>query len=183
MKKFIKTVIATLFGLAIMTTTASAQSVDISNTGPGSTNTVTSNNRTDIKCDATNKVEVTNRTDQDADSGNASVDGNTSGGSATSGSASNSNSTSTTVTASNNCLGKAATTTPPPTGGSGGGQTLGDSTVAGGQGAGEAVLIASLPATGELSTAQYLAGASAGVSGLGLLGYAIRAYLGRKHMV
>lgn len=182
MRKFIKTIMATSLGLAMMTASASAQSAAISNTGPGSDNSITSSNRTDISCRSTNDVEVSNRTDQDASTGNASVDGNTSGGNVTSGSASNSNTTSTSVTAANNCLGQTVTTTPPPTGGSGGGQTLGENTVAGGQGAGEAVLVASLPATGELSDAQYLAGASAGLSGLGLLGYAIRAYFQRKHM-
>jgi hypothetical protein len=65
MKKFIKTIMATCLGLAMMTASASAQSATISNTGPGSDNSITSNSRTDISCRSTNDVEVSNRTDQE----------------------------------------------------------------------------------------------------------------------
>ena len=77
--------------------------------------------------------------------------------------------------ASNGCL--TGTTAEVPAGGNGGGAVLGVST-GGGQGAG--VVVSSLPATGEISTAQYIAGISAALTGLGLATYALRSVVIRN---
>jgi hypothetical protein len=65
----------------------------ISNTGPGSTNTIETTN--DFKCEVKNKndFEIINNNTQEATSGSATVKDNTTGGDATSGSATNSNGT------------------------------------------------------------------------------------------
>lgn len=175
MKRKISTVLATAASCIFMTGMASAQAADISNTGPNSNNTVTSNASLYLTCNSTNGAVVSNTNQQESTSGTTNVSGNTSGEGATSGSSSNSNTTNTSVTASNGC-GSTATSEQTPLGGQGGGAVLGEAT--GGQGAG--VLVASLPATGELSSAQAAAGTSAALSGLALAAYALRAVVLQK---
>ncbi len=176
MKHTVITLGVTVFGIVALAAPVSAQ---ISDTGPGSNNTITSSNYTECTSTAVNEMYISNQTSQSSSSGSATVSGNTSGGNATSGNSSNSSSTTTAVTATNNsgCLPGAVTT--PETngnGGSGGGQTLGATTTAalvGGQGA-AGMTIASLPETGGTSPAQ----TALAVSSL-LSGAVIVAYLGR----
>ena len=65
----------------------------ISNTGPGSNNTCTTNVDYTCEVDNDNNIIIRDENDQTAGSGSASNDGNTSGGNATSGSATNDNGT------------------------------------------------------------------------------------------
>jgi hypothetical protein len=74
---------------------------DISNTGPDSSNYVTSTQTNTVHVSNDNDVRVNNDNDQHAYSGDAKVSDNTTGGSATSGSASNTNSSSFTFSISN----------------------------------------------------------------------------------
>jgi hypothetical protein len=161
-------------GVAFADTTCSGS---ISNTGPGSNNTVTcvTSNNESVKCE--NNIVVKNDNDQNANSGSASVDGNTTGGSATSGSASNSNST--VVKVGTSCAPVATS------GGGGGGdftvppenpQVLGETTSAGGGGGGQvsAVPVGGAGAgTGSAANSDKTAATvgvigSAGLVGLGL---------------
>lgn len=63
----------------------------ISNTGPGSNNTIVDNSNFSCKIENDNKIVVTGTNSQTGVTGNGTVTGNTEGGDATSGSASNSN--------------------------------------------------------------------------------------------
>lgn len=176
MKKFLKTSIATLLSFMMLSAAASAQV--ITNTGPGSTNQVVTNNTSVVNCTNTNVVGVTNVNNQTSSSGTATTSGNTTGGSATSGSASNSNTTSTSVAATNGC--GATTANTPGSGGSGGGQTSSQGGGGGGAGADmELASVASLPETGTTSPAQYLVGSLAVMSALTIAGYLGKQYAAR----
>lgn len=175
MKKLLKTGLATILSCMLFSAAASAQV--ITNTGPGSNNTITQTNTSVRTCANTNVVGVTNSNTQVATSGTAKTSGNTTGGNATSGSASNSNSSSTSVAVSNNC-GATPANTP---GGSGGGSqvTPQGGVGAGGFGAGaeaELASVASLPETGATSPAQQIAGGLAIASALAIAGYLGRQY-------
>jgi hypothetical protein len=80
----------------VATTTAT-----ISDTGPNSTNEITTINKNTTTITNHNSVSVTNNSDQDADSGDANVSGNTNAGSAQTGTAQNTNETSTKVEITN----------------------------------------------------------------------------------
>lgn len=174
MKRKIISLLGTVAGCIVLSGVASAQSVDISNTGPGSNNTVTSTSSSTTTCTSTNQVQVTNTSQQGSSSGSSNTSGNTTGGSATSGSASNSNTASTSVTANGGCTLASTTPEPETPGGGSGGEVLGETTTA------PAVTVASLPATGELSDAQQAAATTAAISGLILAGYAVKAWVARK---
>gem|GEM_PF-5243121 len=74
----------------------------ITNTGPGSTNTISlSDSSSSTMVMTNNSVQVSNSSSQTAKSGKAKVNGNTTGGNAVSGSAMNTNSTTSTVGISN----------------------------------------------------------------------------------
>lgn len=157
--------ILTVSCLATGSVVSTAAAVDISNTGPGSRNiiTTTNNNRVNIKC--TNKIDVKNNNRQNSTSGNATVINNTSGGNAQSGNARNSNQTSVDLSATCAAAPSAApipvpgVVVTPPVGGVGVGAP---SLPVGGAGAGEvtppvggagAEEIVSLPVTGNTTMA------------------------------
>ncbi|MCA9325577.1 hypothetical protein KDA23_05975 [Candidatus Saccharibacteria bacterium] len=71
------------------------------NTGPGSTNQITTVNRNSTEITNNNNVSVINENNQQASSSSATVSGNTNGGNADSGDASNKNETSTGISISN----------------------------------------------------------------------------------
>jgi hypothetical protein len=140
MKRILQSLAVSLLTIGMTGGIAAAATVtcggSISNTGPGSTNTVscvdTENNS--VSCD--NNIVISNDNEQSASSGSAFTTDNTSAGGSTSGSAENSNSTVVAVGASCAPVETAAVT--PPAGGSGG-ATLGASTVAGGRGGAQVV--------------------------------------------
>jgi len=74
------------------TTPSSDASGTINNTGPNSSNTVSSNVKSTVNVTNDNDISVFNDNDQSASSGDATVRGNTTGGSATTGDASNTSS-------------------------------------------------------------------------------------------
>jgi hypothetical protein len=73
----------------------------ISNTGPGSSNSITTHQTATTTVTNDNDISVTNLNHQDSSSGDAEVEGNTTGGSATTGDASNTNSSNFDLTVSN----------------------------------------------------------------------------------
>jgi len=73
----------------------------MSNTGPGSENSITTINRNTTTIENNNNVSVENSNSQSATSGDARVSGNTNAGSAASGKATNTNQTSTDISISN----------------------------------------------------------------------------------
>lgn len=180
MKKLLKTSLATILSCMLFSAAASAQV--ITNTGPGSNNTITQTNTSVRSCTNTNVVGVTNANTQTSASGVANTSGNTTGGNATSGSATNSNSSSTSVAVNNSC--GATTANTPSNGGRGGGsQVTPQGGGGGGAGAGaeaELASVASLPETGATSPAQYLAGGLAVASALTIAGYLGRQYYGTR---
>lgn len=107
--------------IGAVSVSAEDSSCSITNTGPNSNNTCTTN--TGYTCKVTNDtvVIVDNNNQQVAQSGDASSDGNTSGGGATSGSVTNSNGTTFDFTIENDtCTVAAVKPAPtPPAGGSG----------------------------------------------------------------
>ena len=179
MKNLLKTlaVTATLVGMSGGVALADS-SCTISNTGPDSNNTCTSEetNVTHVSC--VNGIYVVNDNDQEAGSGDAENEGNTSGGNATSGSAVNENGT--TVQIGTSCGG--ATTTPetetPSTGGgAGAGNVLGEATA--GHVLGDVAQVSFKPVGGAgagaggatdnaAAVTGLLASASAGIAGLAL---------------
>ena len=95
MSKVTNGVIAIVFALAFGTGAVLAtHEANITNTGPGSDNTIVFNNDCDVAVVNSNNVIIDVASSQDANSGHATVDGNTTGGGASSGDASNENSTS-----------------------------------------------------------------------------------------
>ncbi len=93
-------VILSPLALALPTSATDADCT-ITNTGPGSNNTCTVNDKYTCEVDNDNNVTVRDENDQVAGSGSATTSGNTSGGSSTSGSATNSNGTTFTVVIEN----------------------------------------------------------------------------------
>lgn len=77
------------------------QAASISNTGPGSTNTIRETSRNTSRTTNTNDVRISNQVTQNARSGNVTVSHNTRAGNARSGDASNNQSTSTTIDINN----------------------------------------------------------------------------------
>ncbi|GEM_PF-3284079 len=73
----------------------------ISNTGPQSSNTITTTNTDTTTVTNTNDINVSSNNFQTASTGNATTSNNTTGGSATSGNADNSNSSSVTIDINN----------------------------------------------------------------------------------
>jgi hypothetical protein len=95
MKRFTRILSATVVGLSMMAGVASAATTNCSlvNTGPGSNNTCTVTNTTDLSISCTNSVDVVSVNGQSANSGSVTLTGNTSGGFSYSGNAVNTNST------------------------------------------------------------------------------------------
>lgn len=97
MRKILQGAAGLVLGLGMFAGVAAAASStftcdsNISDTGAGSSNTITcvDKNNNSVKC--VNNVVASNSNDQSASSGNAKSSGNTNGGNASSGSASNSN--------------------------------------------------------------------------------------------
>lgn len=116
---------AALSGLLTLAGAGAALADDgvISTTGPGSVNTITSNNTSILFESNVNSVTVTNSNTQIGTSGAANVSGNTTGGSATSG----------TVTNTNNAVTSVSINNGPAVGGLGGGTGTGSG---GGNGSG-----------------------------------------------
>ena len=145
MKKILISTVSIVGSFVLLGSVAQAQ---ISNTGPGSNNTITNSSSSNCSSTSTNSAEVQNQNTQTSTSGTASQTGNGSTGSATSGSTSNSNQTNTQVTQSNgnSCVPGQTTgqTTTPGVGQ--GGSVLGAEVAATTQGQGAG--IAALPATG-----------------------------------
>jgi LPXTG-motif cell wall-anchored protein len=153
-KKILQMIAGAVASIALMGGVAAADTVtcgSISNTGPGSTNTITcvDNEENSVSCN--NHVVVENSNDQNASSGGAFTTNNTSAGDASSGDASNDNKVVVNIGASCAPVQTASTT---PSGGRGGGEVAAASTAApaggaggGGQGAG----VAALPETGSSS--------------------------------
>lgn len=176
MKKLIQIISTATVAVSLLAGTAAAVAETgtcgtISNTGPGSDNTITCvvDNNTNIVCNNDLKVELSN--DQSGDSGSGSTSGNTSGGFTTTGNVDNNNVATVAIGASCAPVTVASTTTVTPT------------PAAGGQGAAVATPAAkpaapkSLPETGS-NTAQKLGLDSLVVLGgtLGLSQVVLRAY-------
>lgn len=172
MKKLLRMLAASALCAGLITGAASAQS-SITNTGPGSNNTITHNNSCDSTVNNDTDIDVNVDNDQDADSGNATNNDNTSGGNSQSGDASNDSSIDVNLDVNNNsgnACAPASDTTTPPSGGSGGGETLGSTTPVGGRGAvlAAGTQIAALPNTGTTAPAEYATVSVAALSGLAL---------------
>ena len=88
MRDLFKSLVIALAVVGLFGGTVLAQD-NISNTGPGSDNSINEQNNTDVDIDNDNDIDVDIDCDQDASSGDAEVDGNTTGGGASSGDASN----------------------------------------------------------------------------------------------
>jgi hypothetical protein len=163
MRKLLQTITATIVGACLMAGVASADSVtcgNISNTGQGSTNTVTcvDTNTNIVSC--VNNVVVSNINTQSSNSGSATSSGNTSGGNASSGSAGNSNNVVVNVGASCTPQGTTAFVTTP-VGGKGGG------TPAAPVAAAPAVApVAALPDTGSNSVVDTAVAGVIGIAGI-----------------
>jgi len=100
-----------LAGLTLVGGIAAADG--ISNTGPGSDNSITSTTDNNSNTNCSNNVTITGSNLQSAGSGNADVNGNTSGGSANSGNSSNTNISD--INVSTGCESLATSQTPPST--------------------------------------------------------------------
>lgn len=100
-KQLYRAAAATVLGLSLTTGIVAADTGNISNTGPDSSNHVTAHTRVDTDVTNHNHVWASNDNDQSAYTGRAGVYHNTTGGSATSGSAMNSNGLSATVAVDN----------------------------------------------------------------------------------
>lgn len=128
MKKLLRIISAAIVGTAFMGVAASAQplptcdSIEITNTGPGSFNEGVCKVSVDVTLVCENDIYVLNENDQAAVTGEASTIGNTSGGPAITGSAENENGQTVSIGAS--CDGEAEApgsgSIAPPAGGGGG---------------------------------------------------------------
>jgi hypothetical protein len=105
--------------LAIGFAPAAVFAATISNTGPGSYNSIINESTKEITVTCNNNVEVVNINNQSSNSGTAVVNGNNYGGDAQSGDAQNLNEFVATLGVS--CAPVVAAVTPPPAGGQGGG--------------------------------------------------------------
>ena len=159
MTRLLRPLAAGAVAATLITGVASAQSANsgtcgsLSYTGPGSTNTISCDNNSQLNISCSNSADVVYINGQASKSGNATLNGNTSGGNANSGNASNSNSNTTNVDLSCAPAQTTSATTTPSTPSSGGkGAVAGASTQA-----------ASLPNTGSNPLA--LAAIAAGVLG------------------
>lgn len=83
--------------LALMSAGNAFAADSISDTGPGSSNTITESNTNTYSETNSNDITVDNTNDQTATSGDSTVSGNTNAGSASTGDATNNNTTTTTV--------------------------------------------------------------------------------------
>jgi hypothetical protein len=167
MKKVTSIVTAAIAGVIFVGASASAVTTgSISNTGPGSTNTISISDQFSCRVTNDNDIDVTNDNQQNAGSGNATTSGNTTGGNAQSGSAANTNVTDVGINITNGPVCVTAQpavpgqpTAPPVEGGRGAGQVggVGVTTAqvaapAGGVGAGAGGLSTSILAAGAVST-------------------------------
>ena len=89
-------------GTIMQTHKGSTYSKNISNTGPGSTNTITDNTTDRLDITNSNDLSSSNANSQSSDSGDANSNENTLGGNASSGSAVNSNDSSTSIDITDN---------------------------------------------------------------------------------
>lgn len=157
MKKFVKIFSATIVSTAFMGSVASAATCDgtitISNTGPGSNNTVSCTDVSNIVLNCTNNVVVGTVNTQTGSSGNGDTSNNTSGGNAVTGQVVNDNGNN--VTIGGGCEQLAAA---PGTGNTGGGDSTG-----GGAGA---FTPDTLPNTSTASSAFAILGTLASAAGL-----------------
>jgi LPXTG-motif cell wall-anchored protein len=160
MKKILTVLAVSVMSLSFGGSVAFA--ADISNTGPGSYNSIIDETTKKITVTCNNNVEVVNNNGQVSNSGTAVVDGNTYGGNATSGDATNLNTFVANLGIS--CVTKETPVVVPETGGQGGGVVLASSTPA------PAPVAAALPETGPsaLSTGLVIAG-SLVLGGIGLV--------------
>lgn len=158
MKKLVKIFSATIVSTAFMGSVASAVTCDgtitISNTGPGSNNTVSCTDVSNIVLNCTNNVVVGTVNTQTGTSGNGDTSNNTTGGNAVTGQVVNDNGNN--VTIGGGCEQLAATPGTGSTGGGGGG---------GGGGAG-AFTPEALPNTSTTSSAVAVLGTLASATGL-----------------
>jgi len=114
MKKVLISAAAVLAGMGLLS--APVFAAEISNTGPGSDNSITSTNDTDCSVENNNNVDVDNDNSQGANSGDSTNGSNTNGGNSNSGNANNSNSSDVNVDVNNSgCCDCESTTTPTPT--------------------------------------------------------------------
>lgn len=102
MKKVFSVIAAAVVSVAFAGSVANAQSnnsIVITGTGPGSNNTVTYNNVSNVAYTCNNNILALTFNNQDGTSGNATVDFNTNAAAAVSGAVSNTNVTSTNIAA------------------------------------------------------------------------------------
>jgi len=100
-KQLYRAAAATVLGLSLSTGVVAADTGNINNTGPGSSNNIHSHVRIKNKVHNTNTVTASNTSDQSAYSGDAKVKNNTTGGNAKTGDATNDNSTMADLTVTN----------------------------------------------------------------------------------
>ena len=165
MKKILSLVSGVALCCAFAGGLASAQ---ISNTGPGSTNTITNSNSCSSTTTNSNTVTSSNSNTQSGTSGTATNSGNTGSGGSSSGSVSNTGSNSTNVVVEN---GSASACVPATTTATVTDPGTTTTTVAGGMGAGnpEAVTrISSLPNTGSGTALSIMASVTAVLAALGV---------------
>jgi hypothetical protein len=114
MKKFIQILTTAIISTAFIGSFASAASCDgtITVTGPGSNNTITCNDDTNITVSCVNNVTVGNINNQTGSSGSASSGSNTSGGNVATGTVVNDNGNNVTIGASCNTPTGAVVETP-----------------------------------------------------------------------
>lgn len=169
MKKVLGSVAGAAVSMALLAGTAVAQS-SITNTGPGSTNTITNSNSQECKVNNDNNVNVGNNNQQNSQTGNSGNTSNTTSGGAQSGNAGNNNQTNVGVDINNSgCKNGAQQPTPPPSPQPAApGQVLGSVSPQPGRGAGAEAL----PETGTRPLAIF----GLGALGLGIVSTA--AYLG-----
>jgi len=135
MKKVSSITVGALAGVLLFGAVASATDTgSITNTGPGSTNTITMSDRCSLDVTNTTTVDVTNNNPRSAGSGDATNDGNTSGGNAQSGSAGNTSTTNVGVNVTNGPV-TDCNVSQPTNPGNGGGEV--NAPTGGGRGAGQ----------------------------------------------
>ena len=109
MNKILQIATTSVVSLALMGGVAAADT--ISNTGPGSDNSIVHNNTSNCTVDNNNNVDVNNQNNQNSNSGNASGNDNTTGGNSQSGDASNTSSSTTNVNINNHGCDPSVTST------------------------------------------------------------------------
>jgi hypothetical protein len=121
-KQLYRAAAATVLGLSLTTGIVAADTGNITNSGPGSSNKVTTKVTDNSTLKNKNHLDLSNSNDQSAYTGDAKVKYNTTGGDATSGNAMNDNTVSADVTVDNSAS----------TGGAGGSSWLADAAANGG---------------------------------------------------